>query len=151
VRWTSLGLSLIEAMHLGMPIVALATTEVPVAVPSTAGVVSNRLDAIEAALRRFASDLPSARRAGIAARTAALTRFGLKRFLADWDRLLQDVSSMARWHPSAGGAVQSPATRTPADRASTPPRLSRNTAAPSPSTRRATPRPWRHEWPFRGT
>jgi len=27
-RWTSLGLSLLEAMHLGMPIVALATTEV---------------------------------------------------------------------------------------------------------------------------
>lgn len=26
-RWTSLGLSLIEAMHLGMPVVALATTE----------------------------------------------------------------------------------------------------------------------------
>ena len=32
-RWTSLGLSLIEAMHLGMPVVALATTEVPDAVP----------------------------------------------------------------------------------------------------------------------
>ena len=29
VRWTSLGLSLLEAMHLGMPVVALATTEVP--------------------------------------------------------------------------------------------------------------------------
>jgi glycosyltransferase involved in cell wall biosynthesis len=26
IRWTSLGLSLIEAMHLGMPVVALATT-----------------------------------------------------------------------------------------------------------------------------
>ena len=27
IRWTSLGLSLLEAMHLGMPVVALATTE----------------------------------------------------------------------------------------------------------------------------
>ena len=27
MRWTSLGLSLLEAMHLGMPVVALATTE----------------------------------------------------------------------------------------------------------------------------
>ena len=41
IRWTSLGLTLIEAMHLGMPVVALATTEVPAAVPPEAGVVSN--------------------------------------------------------------------------------------------------------------
>ena len=33
VRWTSLGLSLIEAMYLGMPVVALGTTEVSEAVP----------------------------------------------------------------------------------------------------------------------
>jgi len=46
VRWTSLGLSLLEAMHLGMPVVALATTEVPEAVPPEAGVVSTRLDVV---------------------------------------------------------------------------------------------------------
>ena len=34
VRWTSLGLSLIEAMMLGMPVVALATTEAAVDVPA---------------------------------------------------------------------------------------------------------------------
>src|SRR5215207_3085290 len=33
IRWTSLGLSLLEAMHLGMPVVALGTTEVHEAVP----------------------------------------------------------------------------------------------------------------------
>lgn len=37
VRWTSLGLSLLEAMHLGMPVVALATTEVAEAVPPAPG------------------------------------------------------------------------------------------------------------------
>ena len=36
-RWTSLGLSLIEAMAIGMPVVALATTEAVVAVPPDAG------------------------------------------------------------------------------------------------------------------
>ena len=41
MRWTSLGLSLLEAMQLGMPVVALATTEATVAVPPEAGVVSN--------------------------------------------------------------------------------------------------------------
>src|SRR5579884_806422 len=37
VRWTSLGLSLLEAMHLGLPVVALATTAVADAVPPEAG------------------------------------------------------------------------------------------------------------------
>src|ERR671922_358925 len=44
IRWTSLGLSLLEAMHLGMPVVALATTEVPDAVPPEAGGISTRGD-----------------------------------------------------------------------------------------------------------
>src|ERR671938_804 len=46
IRWTSLGLSLLEAMHLGMPVVALGTTEVHEAVPPEAGVVSTRLDVL---------------------------------------------------------------------------------------------------------
>jgi glycosyltransferase involved in cell wall biosynthesis len=93
VRWTSLGLSLIEAMHLGMPVVALATTEVAEAVPREAGVVSNQLPAIGAALRRLTADAQEARAMGQAARAAALARYGLDRFLADWDDLLQEVAA----------------------------------------------------------
>jgi hypothetical protein len=90
-RWTSLGLSLLEAMSLGMPIVALATTEVPESVPSSAGVVTNRLDDACAALRHFINEPEAARRAGQEARRSALERFGLKRFLDDWDVLLSEV------------------------------------------------------------
>jgi hypothetical protein len=92
VRWTSLGLSLLEAMHLGMPVVALATTEVAEAVPAAAGAVSNRLDLLRSELRRLAFDPDAARAAGCAAREAAVSRYGLDRFLADWDRLLEDVA-----------------------------------------------------------
>ena len=92
IRWTSLGLSLLEAMHLGMPVVALATTEVAEAVPTDAGVVSNRLDVIDAALRRLVADPEEARVLGKGAREAALSRYGLERFLADWDALLDEVS-----------------------------------------------------------
>ena len=88
VRWTSLGLSLLEAMHLGMPVVALSTTEVPEAVPAAAGVVSNRLDVLGAALRRFAAEPEEAAACGRAGRAAALARYGLGRFLADWDEVL---------------------------------------------------------------
>jgi glycosyltransferase involved in cell wall biosynthesis len=91
-RWTSLGLSLIEAMLLGMPVVALATTEVPEAVPPEAGVVSSRVDRLADGLRRLAGDPAEARRRGEAARRHARSRYGLERFLADWDRLLEDVA-----------------------------------------------------------
>jgi glycosyltransferase involved in cell wall biosynthesis len=93
VRWTSLGLSLIEAMHLGMPVVALATTEVVEAVPPQAGVVSNRVPVLATALRRLANDPQEARAMGRAARDAALARYSLRRFLDDWDELLQQVAA----------------------------------------------------------
>ncbi|GAA4524849.1 MULTISPECIES: glycosyltransferase [Nonomuraea] len=90
-RWTSLGLALIEAMTLGMPVVALAATEAVEAVPPEAGVVSTRVDVLAQALREFAADPERAAQAGKAARTAALARYGLDRFLLDWDRLLEEV------------------------------------------------------------
>lgn len=93
IRWTSLGLSLLEAMHLGMPVVALGTTEVCEAVPAGAGAVSTRVDALAGAMRRLIDDPDEARACGEAARTAALERYGLERFLADWDDALEEVRS----------------------------------------------------------
>jgi len=93
IRWTSLGLSLIEAMQIGMPVVALATTEVPEAVPAEAGVVSTRVDELRSGLRRFVAEPEEARARGVAAREAALARYGLRRFLADWDDLLEEVAT----------------------------------------------------------
>jgi glycosyltransferase involved in cell wall biosynthesis len=92
IRWTSLGLSLLEAMHLGMPVVALATTEVPAAVPPEAGVLSTRVDVLARALRELMNDPARARAMGRAARAAALARYGLRRFLSDWDRVLSEVA-----------------------------------------------------------
>lgn len=92
IRWTSLGLSLIEAMQLGMPVVALATTEVPEAVPPEAGVISTRLDVLEGALRQLLDDGEQARAMGKAAREVALAHYGLGRFLAEWDALLAEVA-----------------------------------------------------------
>ena len=90
-RWTSLGLSLIEAMQLGMPVVAVGATEAYEAVPPGAGVVSNRREVLQSALRRLVADPAEAEERGAVARQAALERFGVKRFLADWDRLLEEV------------------------------------------------------------
>ena len=91
IRWTSLGLSLIEAMQLGMPVVALATTEAPDAVPPQAGVVSTSVEVLRRAIREFLANRERAEQAGRAAREAALERYGLGRFLADWDELFGEV------------------------------------------------------------
>jgi glycosyltransferase involved in cell wall biosynthesis len=87
-RWTSLGLSLIEAMQLAMPVLALATTEAIAAVPPEAGAISTDVGQLARRLRELMSEPELARACGQAARAAALERYGLKRFLADWDALL---------------------------------------------------------------
>ena len=92
VRWTSLGLSLLEAMHLGMPVVALATTEVVEAVPPGAGVISTRIDLLADALRGLIADRDLAQHMGMAARAAARRRYSLDRFCTDWDQLIKEVS-----------------------------------------------------------
>jgi glycosyltransferase involved in cell wall biosynthesis len=90
-RWTSLGLSLIEAMFLGMPVVVLAATEAPRAVPPAAGAISTDVAELHAAVGRFTRDREAARAAGQAAREAARAKYGLDRFLREWDQLLQEV------------------------------------------------------------
>ncbi len=87
-RWTSLGLALLEAMTMGCPVLALATTAAPESVPAHAGVVSSDLADLVAAARRWVADPAEARERGAAAREHALARFGLGRFLADWDEVL---------------------------------------------------------------
>lgn len=91
-RWTSLGLSLLEAMHLGMPVLALAMTEAPRAVPSEAGAVSNDVDELLRVAQRLLDDPDEARRRGIIAREAALERYALQRFLDDWSTLFADAA-----------------------------------------------------------
>jgi hypothetical protein len=91
-RWTSLGLTLIEAMQLAMPVLALATTEAVVAVPPAAGEISTDVERLVQRLRTFLAEPELARACGLAARAAALERYGLKRFLADWDVLLDGLA-----------------------------------------------------------
>jgi glycosyltransferase involved in cell wall biosynthesis len=96
IRWTSLGLTLLEAMHLGMPVVALATTEAPDAVPAEAGVVSTDVARLCAGITRLMNDAEEARERGLAARRAALARYGLDAFLARWSDLLAEVTGSRR-------------------------------------------------------
>ncbi|MBW9210577.1 glycosyltransferase [Mumia sp. zg.B21] len=94
-RWTSLGLSLIEAMFLGLPVVAFAGTEAPRAV-GDGGVTSADPRAMRDAAARFVAEPMLAEETGAAARERARARFGLERFLADWEAVLDDVADGVR-------------------------------------------------------
>ncbi|MGI8876961.1 MAG: glycosyltransferase [Egibacteraceae bacterium] len=93
IRWTSLGLALIEAMQLGLPVVAVGATEAFEAVPPECGVVSTDVDRLAAALRRLIGDADLARAHGEKARAYALERYGLARFLREWDALFEEVTA----------------------------------------------------------
>jgi glycosyltransferase involved in cell wall biosynthesis len=90
-RWTSLGISLLEAMQLAMPVVAVASTMAPLVVPSQAGVVSADIDTLAEALRYYVADPEAARAAGKSAREFCLQHFGLDRFLQEWDELIEGM------------------------------------------------------------
>jgi Glycosyl transferases group 1 len=94
-RWTSLGLSLIQAMLLGMPVVVLDTTEASRAVPDAAGARSSDITELVTAARRLLADPAEAQRRGLLARSAALERYGLPRFLHDWDLAFKEASEIA--------------------------------------------------------
>lgn len=90
LRWTSLGLALLEAMSLGMPVLALATTEASRAVPPEAGAISADPDELRVAARLLLDDPEEARVRGAAARAFVRERYGLERFLDDWDALFAE-------------------------------------------------------------
>lgn len=94
-RWTSLGLSLIQAMLLGMPVVVLDTTEASRAVPAAAGARSGDIAELVTATRALLADTEEARRRGLIARRVALERYGLPRFLHDWDLIVKEAAETA--------------------------------------------------------
>jgi glycosyltransferase involved in cell wall biosynthesis len=90
-RWTSLGLSLLEAMMIGMPIVAVAATEMIRALPPGAGIISTELAELTRGARAYLADPALAASAGARAREHATEHYSLERFLARWDETLADV------------------------------------------------------------
>ena len=59
--------------------------------PPEAGIRSSDPERLRAGLRRLVEDRDAAAAAGQAAREAALARFGVARFLSDWDAVLDRV------------------------------------------------------------
>lgn len=97
IRYTSLGLALCEAMSLGVPPVALATTEAPTVIEhDVSGYLDTNLENLIRYMERLLSDPDEARRLGTGARRTAESRFGIARFARDWDATLTEFVKMRR-------------------------------------------------------
>jgi len=92
IRYTSMGLAVVEAMMVGLPIVGLATTEMATAVRNEeTGYVDTRPQRLVEVMRTLVAEPELARRWGAAARAYAQRRFGIARFIDDWNDALQSV------------------------------------------------------------
>jgi hypothetical protein len=93
IRYTSLGLAVIEAMFVGLPIVGLATTELVTVIRNGEnGFIETRPDRLANAMHQLLADPAQARAMGEAARRTAEKRFGIERFVAEWVAALESVA-----------------------------------------------------------
>ena len=93
IRYSSLGLSVIEAMMIGMPVVALATAEMATVIEDGAnGFSDTRFERLGECMRELLRSPSLARDIGQAGRRRAQERFSIERFSADWDAALRYVT-----------------------------------------------------------
>lgn len=86
IRYTSLPLAVIEAMTIGMPVVALPTTEVPTVIDhGRTGFLAFDVEELVGYMRYLIDRPEEARAMGRRARDTAQHRFGLDRFTRDWN------------------------------------------------------------------
>jgi hypothetical protein len=94
IRRTSLGLALIEAMMIGLPVVGLATCELASTIENgKSGFVDTSLPRVIAAARELVHNRNEAQRLGDGARRIARERYNITRFTHDWDATLREVTA----------------------------------------------------------
>jgi len=88
IRYTSLGLAVLEAMMIGMPIVALASTEyVTVIKDGISGYIHTDPDYLADRMTYLLENREVAAGMGAKARETAEQRFNIRRFTKDWEKL----------------------------------------------------------------
>jgi glycosyltransferase involved in cell wall biosynthesis len=85
IRWTSLGLAVCEALQVGLPVIGLATTEMPRAIPNgVAGYVDADVETLIGHMQRLLDDPTEARKLSEGARRIGRERYGIEQFAERW-------------------------------------------------------------------
>jgi hypothetical protein len=93
IRYTSMGLAVIEAMMIGMPIIGLATTEMATAIENgISGYIDTDIKKLVPHMRYLLNNHGEARRLGAGAQRRARERFHIDRFVKDWNAAFKLVT-----------------------------------------------------------
>jgi glycosyltransferase involved in cell wall biosynthesis len=93
IRYTSLGLAVIEAMMVGLPVAGLATTEmVTVIRDGVSGILHTDVRYLIQRMKELLEHKELARDLGEKGQSIAMRRFDIKRFTDDWYRLFANAA-----------------------------------------------------------
>ncbi len=88
IRWTSLGLAVLEAMAAGLPVVALSTTEYTTVIrDGINGFIHTDIDYLIEKMQLLLEDKTMATTLGNEARKTIEKRFNITRFVNDWEQV----------------------------------------------------------------
>lgn len=92
IRYTSMGMAVCEAMMLGIPIVGLATTEMPMVIENDInGYIDTNLDNLINKMKYLLDNPYKAKELGENAQQVALQRFSIDRFVKDWEKVFRSI------------------------------------------------------------
>ncbi|MGN6196245.1 MAG: glycosyltransferase family 4 protein [Ginsengibacter sp.] len=97
IRYTSLGLSVCEAMMTGIPVIGLATTEMPVTIKNNySGFIDTNVNVLINKMDMLLEDPAKAKELGEGAKATALEKFNIKRFTEDWLQTFTTVNEQKK-------------------------------------------------------
>lgn len=92
IRYTSMGLAVCEAMALGMPVVALATTEYSTALSDgVTGYIHTDIDYLVRKMKHLLANHEQAATLGAGAKKVAQKKFSLDRFIREWEETFRQA------------------------------------------------------------
>jgi len=92
IRYTSLGLAVLESMMIGIPFVGLATTEyVTVVENGISGYIHTDVDYLIEKMRMLLSDRLHALEIGKKGKNVVEQRFNIHRFANEWEKIFEEV------------------------------------------------------------
>jgi glycosyltransferase involved in cell wall biosynthesis len=90
IRYTSLGLAVLESMMLGVPVVGLATTELVTVIENgKSGIIHTDINYLVSQMKMLLENPEKAKQIGAQGKNVVKSRFNIERFARDWYETVQ--------------------------------------------------------------
>ena len=94
IRYTSHGLAVCEAMMLGIPVIGMATTEMPIVIQNDYnGFIHTDISVLILKMKELLNNKQQALDMGARGRETVLNRYHIKRFIENWEETFKEVIS----------------------------------------------------------